>query len=495
MPLNPTETRKEELIELNNLVSENSLEGLRSAKDYISRALNALQMRLNTLRNTEMNILQKIYRFEDMATIESKYRADHFMKVDPIQSYQTIDTGTPDPHEYITYAKNKLLKKSEGFQNLMRERNKVGYLIRDVESQIKKLNDDLADVNDALSQTRSPSEADLEKDRITKRVIGEVYMLWEIHNIYKIMSRDASGKEGYTQNPKIVNTLEKLSVKFRAFAERNPYVLNGKLPLDLSYPGSDANGVAINSLIGSLRVVSKNQKTIDAVRKYSNEMLKNINDPYVSKRLSSKKVAKDEPTSDNSLANKTLTVSKFFDYTAPQAFWWTTFKEISQADAVVKGFKRFVSRLNGNTQYCDNPPKSDEEQARDDAEAQKDANEEAGKKEFQKELESVSGTDTEIYDEKISEYEQELQRLYTNSKYVSESTPDQGIDYSVTVAGNTLESVSGYLNSYSVIILATINRYVNYLNVLLGNGLIDQQRYDRLTLQASTDYVNWALQA
>lgn len=499
MNLNPTETRKEDLKTIEKIITNNTLDGIRSVKEYYTQALMSLERRLMKLKASEAALNQRIYRDLEMAEIEAKYSADHFKKINPIQSYSFYDSGTPDPHERVTYTRNKLLYLSPNAIELIKEQNKIAYQIKDVQSRITSYSNELDKVNKQLEEKGAPEQADLERDNIVKRQVADIYMLWELHSLYKANSRDFRGNEAYTEDAKIVNLLNKLSVKFTAFAERNPYVVNGDLVLDLTNPGSDANSTALLNFMSGLRSIGVNTKLPASITKYVEEMTKNINDPYISLRLSSKKTPKDEPSLEDSAARSTSSLSRFLDRTRGVANWWTTNALKSAAEAENRAFRKAISFLNGNRGYCNNPSKTAEEQAREAAINQQKAAEAKAQEEFQRKAsEAVATSPTD----RIATYDETLSKLYAvpdNILQLQYDSTAQEYTFSVkidTSQGSTeLKTLSGFKNSQSYEILSVINEYVGYLLILFYQSSINQQEYDSYASKIITDYESWTNRA
>jgi len=371
MPIN--EILMKELTGYKNLVEGNSMTGLRAARDFIPTAIAAKQRRLNQLRSTEMLMLQKLRRELTLLTIDGQ-RADAYMKVEPMQSFLPYDTGNPDPHAYINYDIEKLIRLPVGIWEIVSQQKSIAFEIKSLVADVRDLNNELKRVNDQIAQKRT-ADVDLEKDRITQRAIAELYAIYEIHTLYRSYTTTDAGTEGFTSDQKIVPTLQNLHLKFLAFAERNPYVLNGSLVLDYEKPGSALNGVALSGLLEKIRQVGNPGESgiVDKkVQKYADNLIKNINDPDLSRGFSRRTESKNRPSNDNSLQQRTATTSKMVQFTQKTAKFWTVWDGRVFVDKATDAFKLRVKALYGGLPFCGSPPKSEEDEKRDTAqEAQK----------------------------------------------------------------------------------------------------------------------------
>jgi len=352
MPIN--ELLVSELIAVKRLVEGNSLTGLRAALDFLPLAIAANQRRLNQLRSTEMLMLQKLRRELSMQEVDGQ-RADIYMKVEPMQSFLQYDTGTPDPHEYIIYDVNKLTKLPIGIMELISQQKMIASEIKQLSAAIRDLNTELEKVNETIAAKKGTNVA-LKKDQIAQRTISELFLLYELHVLYRDNSRTAENAEGYSSDQKLVKVLGALQLKFNAFAERNPYVLNGSLKLDLVNPGSDENGTALTNLLDKLRKTSNPGETgiLDAkIKRYADNLVKNINDPDISVGIQRRTESKNIPEVSDALNSKTATTSKMIQFTQEAAKWWTVFDGKKFTDKATEAFKQRVKAVYGGLPFCD----------------------------------------------------------------------------------------------------------------------------------------------
>lgn len=393
--MDPTETRKEELLAVNKLIKNNRLSGLRAAEDYIADTLFKLERRLQTLRSTEALILQKIRRDLTLIEIEEDHTADHFKRDDPIQAVNFIDPNNLEPDELIIYARNKILTLAEGTQSLIRESNRIAHDIKQVQLRMVALRIKQNEVNSRVIKQKIRKDVDrgkipedfLEKDRIVERSVAEVFLLNQISEFYRQYSLDINSNVKYTQTNSIIELLSKLRIKFVAFAERNPYVLSGQLSLNLEDPGAKENRAVLSNLIEKLRKVSQNEEVETKVQKYANALVSNINDPNVSFSISSKKEPKGEPAPAESQRRKTRFMSKVLQFTETAIDWWTESVYDTYPAAAEKAFYKFITRLHGNRSFCNNQQDSAESNNRKEQQEEKDTFEDKGRSEYQKGLE------------------------------------------------------------------------------------------------------------
>lgn len=392
MAINPTQTRKTDLEILARLTENNSPEGLKAAQEYIDRALMTLERRLQDLRSDERLLVQWIRRDTTLAEVEEKYNSDHFKKINPTQGYAYTDSGV-DPHEYNVYTSNKLIR-MEGIGQLLREQEKIRTNINYIQSHIDELKNRKEKINKILEQG-SITNSDLSQYNISKITTSEIFILYELNQTYKKNALNIKNEEAYTQDPKIIRLLENLQMKFVAFAERNTWVTSGKIVLDLENPGSEENEEVLSNLINILRSTGTNENLYQEVRRYSQEMRRNINDPTISKDVSAKQTRRDEPNPEDSQAQETKTLAKFWNLTKEAAQWWSTHALATLGDAAEKNFNNFIRNLHGNKPFCDPPQESEEEAARNSAETAKDEADEAGLEEQQKRMAKAEESQTD----------------------------------------------------------------------------------------------------
>lgn len=363
----------------NKMIEGSTLSGLLAAQDYVKEQLRQYDNLLESLKAQEDEIIRKMHRNLTPLELEDQ-KAQKLMKENPVQEYDLIRQN-PDKDELVVYAKNKLWRLTKGVEDLLRERRKIIDNIKRVTAEINNLNKKQEEVNKELAEKNSPTGEDLERDRIWNRSVSEVLMLYHITEIYKGKSRNDKGEEAYTEDRKIVRELEILRSKFVAYAERNPWVVNGKITLDFSNPGADTNEGQLRCLLESLRRIGYNKKYEEKTLRYINEMDKNINNPYISKRLQRTEDQQLTPSLGDSLQGATKDFNKFIRFTIKGANWWTKL-ELKYNKAKEKSFKRQIRKLYGNRPFCDDDPPTDEEKALESQEAQEAQNISDAEKEY-----------------------------------------------------------------------------------------------------------------
>lgn len=381
MNVSPTQTRKSDLYDLANFAINNSLNGLRVNQKYVDQAINALTRRIQELRATEQLLVQWVRRDVRITDIQEKYNADHFKKINSTQAYAYTDSGTPDPHEYTVYTSNKLAT-MQGIPELLREQEKVRANINYLQQKLEELKNRKKEIEAKLSH-KWVNQFNLEQDKISKRMTSELFILYLIHKSYRDNTVNEKGERAFTQDSKIINYLEKLHSKFITFAEKNPWVVSGKIELDLEDPGSDQNSDIFFEYIPKLRETGKNKNLYREVEKYSQEMRRNLNDPTISKNVSSKLERNDEPGESDSQAKATKSTSRFRKFYGTVVNIYSKYNLTNFFDASEKYFDRFVRRLHGDRPFCSKPP-SEADKARDKAIEKEKEDEEKAIKEQKK---------------------------------------------------------------------------------------------------------------
>lgn len=493
-----TETTRRELSAINSVTQQNSLTGLRASKEATNKAIIALERRLSELRSSEILFLQRIRRDLELSEIfdDNLHKADYFKTVDPIQAYANFDTGYPDPDERVTYARNKIERLSIGIQELNKEHDRISAQILDVDDRLTYMKAKLEAINTKLAAKGAASEEDLERDRISKRMTAELFMLWQIHNEYRKASRTVDNKESYTDMTKIIDQLQRLKQAFVAFAEKNPWVLSGKLILDFTNPGSDLNKTSIEGLLGSVRKTTANVKIENDVKKYVEEMTKNINDPYVSRRLTSRQIPAGAPEENNSFLGQTNTFAKMLAFTDAASKWWSTLGSPNFVAAATNKFNTFISALHGNRAFCDGRKGAEEDTARTEAMNQKTQSETKAQETLQKQLEEVKATDPF---ERLNTVKKKLEVQYDIAEGLGAElvgplsfVPVSGFqENKITIKNVTLYSVYGPANEVSVFIINLLDEYIAILDSLKFNGLITETDYSAQQAQLISDYQSW----
>lgn len=384
MATDPSETRKEELIALTKMTKNNRPENFRAALDYLDRTIINLERVLNNLRSREQYTQQRIRADLSIQEIEENYLGDRNKRTEPFQSYGYFDLGGPDPDEKINFARNSVTRSAGGLAEQIAHQKKAANRIRELQRRILLLRIKKDQINKKLVEISAPKKAELEADRVQKKSAAELFFLYQIHLHYKKYSRDLKSQVKYTENSKIVEKLRILRIRFRAFADRGRFLLTllgdfeGDSTLDFQNPGADENGEKLRQAIEAFRSISKNDKLEQKVKTYVDELVKDVNDPYVSLRLSSKKVPKLRPPDAISQFKVTQTLSKVFNWTEGVVEQWTLWNQNTYIAAAEKGFYRFLSRLHGQRSFCNNADKSEEGTERQKVQNEKDNDVEQG---------------------------------------------------------------------------------------------------------------------
>lgn len=377
------------LVDLEKIAKNNSLIGLRAAKDYIPRTLRQLQQILSQLRSTETLLLQRVRRDKALTEMEEE-RADSYMRIKPIQQYEFFPRSSLDPHQFVIYNTNKIIRETEGIQEILKELDRVGNQIKATQSHINQWNQALELVNKKLLERGRVTEVDLEKDRIWQRSMAEITQLLNIYLEYVEKSLDINGNEAYTSDSKIVRELSALREKFIAFAERNSWVLSGELVLDFTNPGSDENGENIYLLLEKYRKAGLNSKVPKDLEKFSNELTATYNDMVKSanlKRNNSPSVI--APTEEDQFMMATKDLAHFLQLTSNGAKWTTALTLESFGKAAEKWFMKKTQWLHGKKPFCDQPAQSAEDAAATMADTEDKEIEDKATEDLQKSLEDT----------------------------------------------------------------------------------------------------------
>jgi len=241
------------------LIQNNSLTGLRSARDFIPKYLYALQTKLNQVKATENYILQSLRRDLNIEQIEY-IRADLYMRVEPLEAYAYYEPGWPEPHARLTYDRNALLSLAIGVRDQIAELDKVCHAIKYIQSEIRFYKKMQGEVNKALEKIEGKS---LEKDNITQMQTVGISELYNIHVYYKNKSTVYGKSEGLSSV--LVDTAHGLKVTDPQWLASLIQFESGSNPLAQN-PFSSARGLIqfMNSTARSLGYKSAN----DLVDKY-----------------------------------------------------------------------------------------------------------------------------------------------------------------------------------------------------------------------------------
>ena len=360
------------------------LDRYRSELNYAKRMILTLNYDLKNLKSAQALILQKLNRNQQIQDMQS-YSSDRFQFKEPKQVISPAGNDTlPGPDPRINWTQNQIIRDHE---QMFAERDRIGSEILKITLEIKKQTDKLNETQKTLSELGVDISSQIETDGVTKRLYTESYMLYEVHTQYRALTSDSSGARNFNSDPITLKKVQKLGTLFQAYSERNPYVLNHDLKVDLDDPGSDFNEQSIKLLLDRVRQVYTVKEPYDKrLQHFSDKMSTEVNNAWVaqevknerddSARTPSAELSLSGATSTtaktvgflntsindvtkkvtntlsagavkvNAFLNKYLTVSMAWDYK-------------QQADAVVKNFGNFISKVNNNTRSCNPSPLTD----------------------------------------------------------------------------------------------------------------------------------------
>ena len=371
------QTTTRELLDLTNVPKSARLDRLRATINQAKRKLVVFQRELTNLKSAELLVIQKMNRYEKLEDIEKYYPSDRFMVNEPKPGIKPVeDYGFPDPDPRINWTRNRLL---EGLAPLEAERNRIANEIKSVSQQIMKEREALTQAQKELG---SESDVALSKDAIAKRTYSELYMLYEIHRKYREITTNSDGSRRYNSDTTIVKFQQELSTKFKAYAERNAYVVNGDMVLNYDDPGSDENEKTLLNMINRCFSVLGNQTNVnlndEPRQKNTNRMIGSMNDPFISNQVLRQDDAK-KPEPDKALKNNTETTSKLVSFVNKVVDQGglkinMNWDQTSAFNAFNTWFEKQVTGLNQGMPLCSpSPETSGDQEKKATAEAQSQA--------------------------------------------------------------------------------------------------------------------------
>ena len=352
------QTTTRDLEDLINVPKSARLDRLRATISQSKRRLVALQTELSNLKSAELLAIQKMNRYVKLKEIEQFYPADRFMLNEPKQAVKPLESAsTPDPDARINWTRNRLLK---GLESLEAERNRIGVEILQISQEIIKQRQALSDAQKELS---SSSDTSLAEDSIAKRNYSELYMLYEIHKKYREISTNSDGVRKYNSDSPIIKLRQRLSAMFNAYADRNPFVKSGDLVLDKKDPGSDENERMLTNMLDRCFSVLGNQTGVvlndEKRQKYSNQMVSNLNDMFISQHIARQDDSKNIPVAGKALKNETQSPSKLVSFVNEVVTTvqkgvkiYMSWDQTSATNAIQSWFQEQISGLNQGIPLC-----------------------------------------------------------------------------------------------------------------------------------------------
>ena len=343
------QTNASEIQQFIDLVYGNSLGALRR-KDYLEWQIAVLQSRLSDLRLNYKMVQSRILNNIDTQTV-AKMNADGSVQIKPIQSFQYIELGFPNPTQLYSYEKGKLLE-DESIRVLVHELERIEHEIKALPAQIKAHKKSLDNINiilaSAANDPKKPSSADLYKDKIARRQTASVFQLYNLH-IYYYENTTNGTTRAYPEDAKILRGLSTVREQFQSHARSLMEKTYTELQkLNLKDPGATENGVILIALVNKLRKTTVNEKIYETVKKNINNLTSVINDPKLSRGIN-RKPPPNVPSAESMRAitrTYTLGIANFL----PKS--WSFPIYLNPYDAVAKMWKLKNKDLNQGLPVC-----------------------------------------------------------------------------------------------------------------------------------------------
>ena len=187
-------------------------------KDYYERQIAILQQRLSDLRHHYKTLQARILNNIDTKTLND-LNADQNTRIEPIQSFQYLELGFPNPNQLLSYNKGKLLEDDE-LRIFISELERTENEIKDIPARLREYKNRLDSINKILDQGKTnpkkPSNADLYKDKIARKQTSTVYTLYTLHQYYRENTVDQSGSRAYPEDAKLLRGLMSARDQFQS---------------------------------------------------------------------------------------------------------------------------------------------------------------------------------------------------------------------------------------------------------------------------------------
>jgi len=471
-----------------NFVKNSKLAKLQADINFAKRRVITLQSELADLRSAETLIIQKMNTQVRFADLNKYYSYDRYQQNDAINMLKPAKQGAwPDPDARISSTRNKLLK---GLESYRVERDRVGSEILKVSQEIQKQKQILIDAQAELKKLGKDVTIFASKNDAAKRAYSEIYMLYEIHAKYLDMTLNADTVRKFNDSDRTIVLLSELHKKFQAFSERNPYVLNGDLKLDMDDPGSIINKAALIDFLERLRKVigADDVKILDQkLESYCDQMESNMNDPWKSqdltRTLDSDRVPPDEAQSKTYNKTTSKLVKNTNTKMGPggikvQMSWDYS----SRGSSIQSNFKKRVSKLYKNMPYCVKTPLTPAEEEKVTSDLEKMTAATAG---AEIQASQFAKTKTIISPETFNKaFDVLLNEVYTNIQSTSDKNTfgEYGLilpkviinEGAVLLDGNNLYTAKSL---YQTRILSSASRTNDYLVKTRLSGNLEETKY------------------
>jgi hypothetical protein len=387
------ETTSQDIGDFQSYVIGSSIESYRLGSARVNRDLITQNRLLMTYRSNSALLTAKALNNLSLLDIESRHTPDTFEN--PIQQMDNDGSVPPIPDQGIGFNKSMVARTMEGINARDAELNKINNDILLCLSKIRKLNRYRLLIEEKLAQAArdprqsprlltgllpnqpllSPKSSDMNKDRIAKARIENLYLLYQLHTNYlncttivkllRAESESATTVEvvqdsqirGFPDEEMLVRNLIVLREVFAAHAKGFP---DNELfqttsasgpsfpPINLADPGDPVNGQILRSKLASERAASTSDAVPEQIQKYVTELSTLAMDPSTSKGISRK------PTGGLSAKDSMNKATQTYPVAVMRfgVFYKGSFEIPSFYEAVRKWFKRDKSKNFQNLPMC-----------------------------------------------------------------------------------------------------------------------------------------------
>jgi len=448
------------------------LDVIRAEMNAAKRKIFNLQNELSNLRTAELAVQQALNRYHKMSDLEKFYVSDRYQAKDPLQSISPHQNYGPDPDSRIVLTRNQL---SKGLEQYEAEKNRI-------ESEIKRVQLELAKEKNILEAHQKEVDAmgkDADKflttDGISKRQFTETFMLYQISAKYRAITTNDAGERRYTSDTGFLRQCDRLINMFRAYTERNPFVINGDLILELDDPGSDKNVEALGLFLDRLRVVWSNPEFdsySETAQKYISQMKSNLQDDFIGKNVQSFEDYTRVPATKDSFREATKNAQSSVNNlinSIPRVQSTIVWDSTSRAAAILSNFNSFISGLY-KMPFCSAKEESETDKNKRIAVNLQTEVEKSAAAAFTEQLEKTR----EIVDsQKVIDT---LRTMLRDVADAMESTSDMGVPSSnQMILSGRIYTAS---NLYQVRILNNAQIMLNYMDKMRFDGNLDTSTYN-----------------
>jgi len=305
-------TTTEDVQRLNKLVISSSTRNLRVLKGQVERRIIIFERRLVELYNNEALVKARIYNNADAITIAEKYSAGLNTQVKPVQAFQEQNVD-PDPHRSYAYNKYTIYATKKAISVLDTELNRINNEIQIIQANVREYNTTLIDINAKLAEAEEkektnlfdktigrvlpPTPADLEKDKIARARISNIFLLQRLAVMYRDYTVDSDGVTKYPDEKSLPKDLQILRQLFWAHGQSDNLVYDAvsytwttplRDSLNFDNPGDAGNITIMDEVVAAERTTGRNTKTDIQVDRFVRDVLATANDPIISRGIERK---------------------------------------------------------------------------------------------------------------------------------------------------------------------------------------------------------------